>query len=198
MPRNTSTNMNYDTLAEQLTPTAIRKPVLLAFIKALLAPIKGINTHFNSFVANKRQRMSYNGQVRLLENIINRLMIGSYDADSPVIYLSEPEIVKEFYISPDGSWDLQNSIHYDDAGKQDWDTQNNDPVEPPEDYSMVFDQSKGALSFGFEVHLTELLGTEARDNQAKRAFNNNGGLDALKDVVDIYKLAGKQYTVIQD
>lgn len=198
MPKNISTDMNYDTLAEQLTPIAIRKPVLLAFIKALLAPIKSINAHFNSFVSNKRQRMSYNGQVRLLENIINRLMIGSYDAVSPVIYLSEPEMVKEFYISPDGSWDLQNSIHYDVAGKQDWDMQNHDPEEPPEDYSMVFDRSKGASGFGFEVHLTEVLRLTAMNNQAKQAFNNNGGIDALRKIVDTYKLAGKQYTVIQD
>lgn len=193
-----SSSADFDTLAVQLTPTALRKPVWLALVKALLAPIKGVHADYDAFRRLKRRRLSYNGQVRLLENIINQLMIGDYDMDNPVIYLDEPTPIEEFIISPNGSWQAQNSIHYDCDGKIEWNNQNHDPEEPPEDYSILYDSTSRLENLGFEVHLTPQLDEDAPSSEAKTKYYANGGLVSLKDIVDTYKLAGKRYVVIQD
>lgn len=194
----TASNVGFNSLAEQLTPTILRQPLWLALVGALLSPVKSIGNRFTVFKAQKVQRMSYNGQVRLLENIINRLMLGYYNVDDPVIYLDEPEPIEDFMISPSGAWVEQDSIHYDPSGKQDWDTQNQDPSEPPEDYSIFKDRTGADLGCVFEVHLTQRLSPSASPNSARTLYQSHGGILALQQVVDTYKLAGKRYVVIQD
>ncbi len=193
-----SSSADFDTMAAQLTPTALRKPVWLALVRTLLSPIKRAHSDFSTFRRLKRRRLSYNGQVRLLENIINQLMIGEYDMDDPVIYLDEPEPMEEFLISPNGRWQEQSSVFYDDAGQQSWDYEHQDLQETPETYSILHDHASRVASLGFEVHLTYPLADNAPSNEAKGAYNANGGLTALKDIVDTYKLAGKRYIVVQD
>lgn len=197
-----TSDVNFNTLATQLTPIALRKPVWTALIQVLLKPIRTIGTDYNTFRRLKRRRMDYNGQVRLLENIINQLMIGDYDMDDPVIYLDEPEPIEEFVISPNGNWIMQNSIFYDSdpAMMQNWDYYNPEQClqEHPENYSILYDHASHIDSLGFEVHLTPPLDEDAPSSEAKTKYYANGGLVALKDIVDTYKLAGKRYVVIQD
>jgi len=193
-----TSDVNFNTLAHQLTPIALRRPVWTALMQALLKPIRTIGNDYNTFRRLKRRRMDYNGQVRLLENIINQLMVEDYDMDNPVIYLDEPTPIDEFLISPNGNWILQNSIHYDQYGKEEWDNQNHDPVEPPADYSILYDHASRIASLGFEVHLTPPLDEDAPSSEVKTKFYDNGGIAALRAIVDTYKLAGKRYVVIQD
>ena len=198
MPVVNANSVNFDSLAEQFTPCALRRPVWLELIKTLIKPVKTINSAYLMFKSKKIQRMSYNGQVRLLENIINRLMLGEYDPDMPYIYLDEPEKVNDFLVSPDGRWQLQNSIHYDLNKKQYWDYQWPDPEEPPEDYSILYDKAAIALGIGFEVHIGFDFGPQAHEPEIAQAFIEKGGDAALRSIVDTYKLAGKKYVVIYD
>ena len=193
-----TSDVNFNTLAAQLTPIALRKPVSTALVQALLKPIRSIGNDYNTFRRLKRRRMDYNGQVRLLENIINQLMIGDYDMDDPVIYLDEPNPLAEFVISPSGLWRDQNSIHHDLDAKVDWDHNNHDPEEPPEKYSLLHDHTSRIDSLGFEVHLTPPLHPEAEDNDLKQAYADHGGETTLRNIVDTYKLAGKRYVIIYD
>lgn len=198
MPVVNSNSVNFDLLAEQLTPCALRRPVLLALMKTLIKPMKTIDSACLLFKSKKIQRMSYNGQVRLLENIINRLMLGEYDPDRSYIYLDEAERVNGFLISPDGGWQLQNSIHYDLDGKQYWDYQQHDPEEPPEDYSILYDKEASSQGLGFEVHVGFDFGPQAHEPEIAQTFIDRGGDAALRSIVDTYKLAGKKYVVIYD
>lgn len=197
-----SSSADFDTMATQLTPMALRKPVWLALIKAILSPVKSVHADYDTFRRLKRRRLSYNGQVRLLENIINQLMIGSYNMDAPVIYLDEPEPIEEFLISPNGNWMMQNSIFYDSdpVMMQHWDEYNPEQLlqDHPEYYCILYDHTSHVASLGFEVHLTPPLDEDAPSSEVKTKYYTNGGLVALKDIVDAYKLAGKRYVVIQD
>lgn len=187
-----------DLLAEQLTPTFMRQPLWLALVRALFAPLKSVCVRYTAFKRLKVQRMSYNGQVRLLENIINRLMLGYYNPNDPVIYLAEPDPIEDFMISPSGAWIKQDSIHFNLSGKEDWDDENDDPLEAPEEYGILHDRSDSDPGYGFEVHLTQRLAPASPANSAKTLYQSHGGLAALKEVVETYKLAGKRYVVIQD
>lgn len=187
-------------LVEQLMPTALRRSVISTLPKAMLSPVDSLAGDYSKYRSDKRFRLSYNGQVRLLENVINRLMIGSYDMVAPVIYLSEPTPVEEFLISPDGNWERQGLIHYDVAAKAAWDAFNDNPTEPSEAYGILHDHTSRPATLGFEVHLTPPLAPDApaeRDS-LKELYLANGGNAALRSIVDTYKLAGKRYVVIQD
>lgn len=189
------TTVNFDMLAVQLTPVILRKPTWKALMRVLMMPFKRIGNQYLHFKGKTIQRMSYNGQVRLLENIVNRMMVGSYDKDNPAIYIDEPEPAKEFLVSPDGGWQQQNSLHFDKRAKDNWDFYNSQR-ENAEDFSIPYRSDPNGL--GFEVHLTQQLSSAASANRMKTLFYANGGQATLEAVVDTYKLAGKRYVVIQD
>ena len=98
MDEEKTTMVDFDTLAAQLTPVALHKPVWNALMGALLTPFKRIGNQYLHFKGKTIQRMSYNGQTRLLENIVNKIMLESYDMDDPAIYLSESEPTKDFLV----------------------------------------------------------------------------------------------------
>lgn len=187
-----------DILARQLTPMAMRTGILDNLFNVMLAPVKSLADELYKFRTDKRFRFTYNGQVRLLENVINRIMLGYYAMAAPVIYLDDPAPVEELFLSPDGNWELQSRIHYDAQAKAAWDTINDDPIEPPEAYGILHDHTSRPETLGFEVHLTPVLAEDAPDHYLKTRFQNNGGIPALRQLVDAYKLAGKRYVVIQD
>lgn len=191
-----NTTVNFNTLAAQLTPIAMRKPVWNALMRALMTPFRRIGTDQAAFQALKRLRMAHNGQVRLLERVANLLMLGGYDPNNPFIRLDEPVPMEEFLVSPDGGWALQGSIHYDRRAKDHWDYYNRNEV--PEEFGILYDGNVHSASLGFEVHLAPCLSTMAPRNTTRDAFLRNGGLPALADIIDTYKLAGKQYHIIQD
>lgn len=185
-------------LAEQLVPTAMRGGVLSELFKAMLRPVKDLAIDLHGFRTDKRFRLTYNGQVRLIEHVVNRVMLGFYTVAAPVIYLDERAPVEELLLSPDGNWELQSRIHYDAQAKAAWDALNDDPLELPEAYGILYDHTSRPETLGFEVHLTPVLAPDAPDHYLKRRFYYNGGIPALRQVVDTYKLAGKRYVVIQD
>lgn len=188
-------------LVDQLIPPVLRNSAnrtLVYLMTRIIKPFSLINTDYNTFSSAKRRRLQYNGQVRLLENIINRLMLSTYNMSAPVIYLTDQSPVEEFYISPNGNWIEQESIHYDQDGKIYWDMQQHDPEEEPKHYSILHDRTCRADTIGFEVHLTPPLAPDAPTSTMKTRYYNNGGDVALKEIVDTYKIAGKHYVVIQD
>jgi hypothetical protein len=191
-----NTTVNFDTLAAQLTPIAMRKPVWNALMRVFMTPFRRIGTDQAAFQALKRLRMAHNGQVRLLEHVANLLMIGSYDPVDPVIRLDEPVSVEEFLIAPNGDWALQNSIHYNRTAKDHWEYYNR--AEASELFGVLYDADDHVGGLGFEVHLAPCLSETAPRNTTRDIFIRNGGKPALRDIIDTYKLAGKQYTLIQD
>lgn len=185
-------------LADQLTPMALRTSMWQALMQAILKPVETLCYDYRTFRAAKRQRLKHNGQVRLLERICNYLMVGSYNMNAPLIYLDEPEPVNEFLVSPNGQWELQNSIHYDQNGKDEWDELNPDPLEAPERYSILHDRSGHISGLGFIVHVSVALAPDAPDSDAKLNYNQRGGEVTLASIIDTYKLAGKRYTIVRD
>ena len=187
-----------NTLAAQLTPVVMRDGVLGKLFGTMLAPINSLAYDLYEYRNDIRFRLSYNGQVRLLENVINKTMLAFYNPTNPYIYLDEPTPVEEFLLSPGGNWERQSNIHYDADAKEAWDAIHDNPTESPEGYGILYDHSSRPGTLGFEVHLTPPLAIDAPDSYLKRRFDANGGVPALKQVVDTYKLAGKRYVVIQD
>lgn len=191
-----NTNVNFHTLARQLTPTALRCSVWNALMGALMAPFRRINADHAAFLTSKRTRMTHNGQTRLLECVANLLMTRDYDTNNPVIRISESEPIEEFLIAPGGGWATQGIVHFDQTAKDHWDYHNR--PEAPELYGILYDGNTRSGSLGFEVRMATCLSETAPYNKTRESFLRNGGRPALADIIDTYKLAGKQYALIQD
>lgn len=196
MTASNNTSVNLKTLAEQLTPITLRRPVLLSLLRSLLAPFEQLKRDYDMFAATERRRLSYNGQVRLLENAINTMLIGSYNMSSPAIYLGEPESVKEFMISPNGDWNEQGSLHFNTSAQTVWNYHN--PGDETSMFSLLYDHASHVDGTGFEVHLTKPLSGSAAANTLKTKYLANGGRRMLIAIVDTFKIAGKRYVIIQD
>lgn len=69
-------------LANRLIPHFVRKPVMKAFVHALLAPLGTVNRAFLEFVAEKRVEANMNSQTMLLEHYLNRTFGGYFRSPS--------------------------------------------------------------------------------------------------------------------
>ncbi|GAA4354198.1 hypothetical protein GCM10023185_15660 [Hymenobacter saemangeumensis] len=63
--------LDFFALVRQLVPVMLRKPRLLAWLYALLAPLRGQYTIFIDFEAQTRRELSYNGQKMVFERALN-------------------------------------------------------------------------------------------------------------------------------
>lgn len=189
-------NVNFDRLAAQLTPTALRLPVWNALMRAVMAPFRRLGADHAAFRASKRLRMAHNGQTRLLERVANLLTVDGYDPAAPAIRIDEPDPVGDFLIAPDGEWTQQGGVHLDRTAADHWAYLNG--PETPENTGVLHDGGDRAGSLGFVVRLAPRLSGNAPHNVTREAFRRNGGEPALRGVIDTYKLAGSRYTVVQD
>lgn len=66
-----SSNLDFDRLATQLLPGLLRKPVLRAWLGALLTPLRQLYTTFLLYADAARLELSYNSQTLVLEGLLN-------------------------------------------------------------------------------------------------------------------------------
>jgi hypothetical protein len=75
--------IDFDTLARHLTPPVIAKGSHLEWLRALLSPLTTLNGIFTDYRAELIKRLRYNGQVIILENLLNDL----FDDTDRLIYI---------------------------------------------------------------------------------------------------------------
>ena len=64
-------NIDFDRLATQLLPGLLRKPVLRAWLGALLAPLRQLYTRFLLYAEAARQELNYSSQTIVFEGLLN-------------------------------------------------------------------------------------------------------------------------------
>jgi hypothetical protein len=79
-------SINYDIIIELLLPVWLRQPKHLAFLKAVLKPLKQIYNAFVAYRTNTLRSISHTGQVIYIERLLN----GDATAQYP-IYLSDSD-----------------------------------------------------------------------------------------------------------
>ena len=65
-------NIDFDKLAGRLLPSFLKKPMLIAWVRLLVSPLRYVNDELVSFVADKRIAATYTGQVMILQRALNR------------------------------------------------------------------------------------------------------------------------------
>lgn len=98
-------NIDLDVLVQLLVPSRLRKAKTLAWIGALIAPIRTLLSDFMSFKATKDYELAHNGQVCRLEGLLNdrwdaglrRITIEDTPDVDPVFFYLEAEQKPEFF-----------------------------------------------------------------------------------------------------
>lgn len=183
-------DMDYRRLAILLLPAAARKPRLMALLYHLTAPLRDIYSRFLDFRSDREYRLMHNGQVCLLEKVLNEKMCGSYIQEEALIRIADVNEIPDLMLPYDnGISEHQIYIWHDVADMGAGDITG--------DNGILYDTSCAvSANITFEVRLDAKL-APGSDTDEARIYEGNGGEAMLRRLLDIYKLAGKQYIIIQ-
>lgn len=100
--------VNWHRLVQQLTPSFLRKSVLLAWLYVLTKPIRSQHEWFLQRLEGQRYRLSHNGQVCYLQKVLNdafdnaqrRIVIETMQPHIQ-LYVYHPQDEKPLYIYDD-------------------------------------------------------------------------------------------------
>ncbi|PKP46818.1 MAG: hypothetical protein CVT94_13470 [Bacteroidetes bacterium HGW-Bacteroidetes-11] len=89
-------NINFHTLIDDLLPWFLTKPVMLAWLQALLSPVVSLYDSFLSLRDVKLYEARYNGQVAELEYVLNDFYYA--DGTTSLIYIEDNTESGEIYL----------------------------------------------------------------------------------------------------
>ena len=151
-----------------LIPTSMRGDRTLRLVRCILAPVKALYLEYTAYREDTEYRLDHTGQVASLEEVIR-----SY-CDDDRCYISDGEYVSDILIPYDESEELS---HYQVGLPYDGD------VTPP--VAIPYKGLGQVAQNDFIVHLPR----HAED------YINTSGLKAL---INLFKTAGKSYTIVFD
>lgn len=109
---NNTYNVNWNKLISWLTPTALFKPKMFAWLKALVAPIGTLHTTFLQFRKQKLYELSITPQVYSLENLLN----DKFDFIQRRIFITDGQPSKKKYAYQQDEF-VVNHIYQDTENK---------------------------------------------------------------------------------
>lgn len=95
----------------QLLPPSVRKPIMLAFLFALIRPIRDLYQQFTSFHQSRRKDVSISGQVIKLEWLLN----DRFNAGQEGIWIVHNTPVQEAFFLFDEGYTEEGTLIYDEA-----------------------------------------------------------------------------------
>jgi hypothetical protein len=88
--------IDFERLAVQLLPALLRKPRLVAWLQAMLFPLRQLYAGFLDYAARARVELAYNSQTILFEKALN----DQFDPTSRRIYIDHPsEELQPLYLN---------------------------------------------------------------------------------------------------
>lgn len=94
MPYNKIYSVNWQRLCRWMVPSILRKPVFLAVLYAIAAPVQAVHSAFTGFRKIKLYELSINPQVVYLEKMLN----DKYDSGLKRIYIADAVWFAPLYI----------------------------------------------------------------------------------------------------
>ena len=100
-------DIDYDKLGKIFIPEPLRKPILSAWVKVLLSPIKTVYEAFLSYRTLKLYELTITPQVCYMERLLNdrwddtlrRIVIEDAPDHAPIVYYLEAELKPDVYFT---------------------------------------------------------------------------------------------------
>jgi hypothetical protein len=165
-------SINYDSLVTQLLPVRLRQPIMTAWIRALINPVKWLYCMFTTNRNHNLYVLAHSGQVCYLEAVLN----DTFDS-----------VLRGIYIT-DGAFEDPLFLYLDPETKPLWTGLESEagttPYPDPE--VLYMDSETYSLGICFVVHVPVAV-----------AGGSYYSLTRLKALVDAYRLPGRtNYSVI--
>lgn len=166
-------SIDFDFHLFNLVPTFLRKPVRMAWLKVFLSQLKWLHQQFLSFRIVANREATYNGQVMVLERMLN---LNYYDED---IWASPPDPTAAGHIYIDHTLDNlpSNYIFFNSESQEPLYIYNDSEAEPP---VFVYSQQEYYSQVAFNVMVPVAL-----------TFNQ----DEMRARIDKYVIAGFNYQI---
>ncbi len=165
-------------LSVELLPTFLRKPVIVAFLVALTAPLISIYRAFTKYRKNTNYRLNHNGQVCYLRKVLNdrfdpiqrRIEIGDISRKEPLYIFTVSENLPLYIFT-------ENEIN----------GSNNTPQ-----YLFTDTETGKKSAADFIVKLpSEIYAEQQTQTENRLRFYD------LEKLIDTYKLASKHYKITE-
>lgn len=162
---------NINQWVENEIPIEVRKPAMAKWVQALLKPLKDLHATYMIYRAATLKKMRYNGQVIVLENLINDLydpvqrrfkVETVYDTLRPVYIHTKPELS----INNPAEYLYHKQVYTDDVNNA---------------LSRVYLNMHSELGILYDFII-----------RSPDSFTNPTGIIKLKATVNYYRLAGKK------
>jgi hypothetical protein len=160
--------INYRRLALLLLPTFLRRPALLAFLQAAVAPVERNHDWFLRNRKDNLYRLRMNGQVCYLRRVLN-----------------------DAFPDAGGAIRIEDGVaagHWLYAYDKDFD--------PYKKYLLIHDRSEGGTTFWDKSAILE--GVSGFTVAVPRALRNANNDAKLRSLLNTYKLLSKSYTIIYE
>lgn len=165
-------NPLFDSIVNNNLRPDFKQPRVLAFIKSLLKPIYELSEIFNAYKISTLDLITHNGQIIYLEHRLNQL----YNGGNSGIIIVDTANISYVYIA-------NKSEGYEPiyiGNKADY--------APDDSKVYIGNKAEYAAQFDFIVKVPALL-------FAQLQLNNNQGINNMKSVINMYKIAGKRYKI---
>ena len=133
-------NFDPERFAEDMLPPILRRPLLLALLRAILKPLTGLMARFTSLRQQSRKRLAVTGQtISLVETLRER-----YRLPEGVIYITEAS-ERQIYIFQAGEGRTNTYIH---------------STREQRDLTTIRFAEEGSREPDFTLHLPDFLASE--------------------------------------
>lgn len=156
-------------LIQMLMPSILQKPRHLAWLKALLAPLMEIHEEFKIFRVEFNRRLRYNGQVIVLENLLNNL----FDIDDRgILVQTNPSGLSQIYLFNKEENQVPNYIYQKAEGKPIYIFQKNENLQQIWDFEVIVPD--GILTAEQERQLKAITNKHKLDGKRPRFIYQSG------------------------
>jgi len=162
-------NIDFNNIIQLLLPPFLRKIKIIEWLKALVKPLIDLYAIFFQYRTDTLYSLSFTGQVIYLEKLLN----DTYNNGSPGIYITDGSFILKTYLYHKSEGGAKTYLFHksENAAK-----------------TYLFHKSEYTITYDFVVMVPAAIYSILQQN-------NNQGLNKMKALINLYKIAGKRYTI---
>jgi len=164
-------NIDFHNIVDENIPskTGMPKPIFKAWLYTLIQPVVELYYTFKAYRQNTLYRLSFTGQVIYLEKLLNDI----FNNGAAGIYIQDGLLItKTFLFHKAEGCPKTYLFHKSEHG----------------DKTYLFHKAEFNSLYEFIIKVPNTV-------YAQLLLNNNQGLNNMKALVNLYKLAGKRFTI---
>lgn len=162
-------SMDINKLIKLLKPSVLQKPRHYAWLKSLLSPLAETHENFKDFRLEFNRKLRYNGQVIVLENLLNNLF---NNTDRGILVQTNPSGLSQIYLFNKEENQTPNYIYQKAEGKPIYVFQKDENLQQIWDFEVIVPD--GILTLEQERQIKAITNKYKLDGKRPRFIYQSG------------------------